>query len=184
MKKKVFLTLGGLIIFLLIIFEFFIVQAVTDIKQINQEVYRQRQELEEKFLAGQNLRKTTEDLKKLEEKIPELNFIFVEENKELEFITALEKIAKNNSLTQKIELDNNAEIISANIKALPLRLYLSGSFNKFTNYLTDLQKLNYYINFDTLTVNNAQGTNKSQELSGETLEFFIGGKIFWRKLNI
>ena len=179
LKKRIVLSLGGLLLLLLLLFVLIIVPSALEIIGINQQIYLQRQELEEKFLAGQSLRKTMADLAEVQQVLPQLYSLFIREDKELDFITTLEKISRKETLNQRIELDNNAENLSPAVKSLPLRLFLGGNFKQFIGYLAELQRMDYYYNPDTLVVSNPEAAQKSRTLTGSKLDFFLGSKVYW-----
>jgi Tfp pilus assembly protein PilO len=150
LKNKI---LANIILLLLIVgggVYFIIMPATFDIEKMNNEIIMQMVDLELKYQRGQNLKKLKETLKKIEPELDKLDKVLIKRTKALEFITSLEEIAERNNVTQKINLviDQNKKI-KENQKT-PLQLAVTCEFNKCYDYLSALEKSNYYINIKSL----------------------------------
>jgi short subunit fatty acids transporter len=86
---KINLFISGLviIIFFIGLAACIIGPSVDEIKDISRKIWQQQKQLEEKYQAGQNLKKTAEELAKAQNLLPEFDRIFIQENHELEFIS-------------------------------------------------------------------------------------------------
>jgi len=84
--------------------------------------------------------------------------IFINSNRELEFITTLEGIANENNIAQKINLDLSLAQNEQIYKKIPLDLNLRGEFKNLIEYLTDLESLNYYLNINLLEFSTTQSS--------------------------
>jgi len=150
LKNKI---IASSISFLLVIFGliYFIVwPTVRDIKAMGEEIDSQRIDLEKKYIKGQSLKQLTENLNKIEPKLELLNQIFINQNRELEFITSLENQANKNSVNQKINLSAPVAAASQNFQKIGLQLFTQGGFSGLLRYVMDLESLSYYINVELL----------------------------------
>lgn len=141
-------TIGGLIYFV-------VMPTISDIKKMGEEIENQRIDLEQKYIKGQSLRKLTENLKKIEPQLVVLDQIFISQNHELEFITALEELANQNNISQKINLQELPKDGNKAYQKTPLQISAKGNFINLMNYLIDLEALNYYININSINLSSA-----------------------------
>lgn len=150
LKNKI---ITALIVFALIIFAliyFIVMPAVADIQTISEKIEEQRIDLEKKYIKGQSLKQLTENLKKIEAKLSSLDQIFINRNRELEFITTIENEANKSQISQKINLSSPKETESQKFQKNSLQLSTSGGFNQQMNYLLNLESSSYYINVKSL----------------------------------
>jgi len=183
LRKKIIATI---IIFLLVInsvIYFVIIPTIKDIKQMKSEIEAQRIDLEKKYLKGQSLKRLTENLKKIEPQLARLNQVFINQNRELEFITTLEETADQNSIAQKIDLgiiqDTNEQTFQKN----SLKLFTQGNFMRQMNYLTNLEALNYYINIKSLKLFPASAqimTPEKQQSAQDNINMIISADTYWK----
>ncbi len=184
LKNKIAVSLIG---FLLIIFSlvYFIVwPTIRDIKIMGSEIDAQKIDLEKKYIKGQNLKQLTENLKKIEPKLELLEQIFINRNRELEFITSLENEANKNRVNQKINLSAPASTENQNFQKIGLQLFTQGGFNNLLAYITDLESLSYYINFKTLELSpgsagQAVKAADNQEPPEVNLNLFLSSETYW-----
>ena len=168
LKTIIFVSIN---ILLIVVISLAIILPITqDIKKIGEAIYRERVDLEKKYLRGQLLKKTISDFEKIKPQKDKLNTIFVIEGEELQFISHLEEIASLNNVRQTIELDTKNYENQERIKIFPLKITAQGNFAPIMKYLTDLEKLNYYFNISSVKM----GAEK--DLIITTLD----GKVFSR----
>jgi Tfp pilus assembly protein PilO len=181
-KGKIVLgvLLSLLIIFLLIYF--FIAPAVAGIKNIRDELEIKRVGLEKDYQKGKNLRKLSENLKKVKPQIEELNKVFISSDQALEFVTSLEKIADKENIEQKINLSPNKENVNDVCEKISLQLLASGNFNAALKYLSELEKLDYYINIRTLEISPARAETDEEDGSRQEnlVDLQILAKTYWQ----
>lgn len=170
LRKKIILSFVGFFVFIFAIIFFIIIPAVRDIKNIGAEIEWQRMDLEKKYIKGQNLKNVSEKLKKAEEKIHVLDRIFVDGNNSLGFITAVEAVANNNNVDQKINLPPSVEAGDSLYQTVPLQIFSQGDFNQQLNYLIGLETLNYYINVKLLELSSGS----------DSVNLFLTADTYWR----
>jgi len=163
LKKKIIFSLITLFIVIFFIVYLIVIPTVLDIKKMGNEIEAQRIDLEKKYIKGQNLKQLAENLKKIEPQLDKLDKIFINHNRELEFITTLEEIAQTNEITQKINLSTDQASESQKFKKMPLQLYAKGNFINLVNYLLSLENLYYYINIKSIEL--FPGSNNLEDIN-------------------
>jgi len=188
LKNKITATLAGFFIIILSLIYFIVIPTIKEIKTMGSAIEAQREDLEKKYIKGQSLRQLTENLSKIEPKLELLDQIFINKNRELEFITSLENEANKNQVSQKINLNAPEKAENQNFQKTSLQLFTKGSFIKQLQYLLDLEHLSYYINIKILELSPAadgeQVKADSQELplapaDNHNLNMFIDADTYW-----
>ncbi|MFH1838493.1 MAG: hypothetical protein ABH808_03305 [Candidatus Kuenenbacteria bacterium] len=129
---------------------YIIFPTINEIKKINQYLYQEQKDLEIKFQTGEKIRETRQDFLKVKPYFSQFNNIYLTEDKKIEFFTILEKTAQKHNLKLDLNLlpTESHEIIS-------LEFDLEGEYFDFLKYLIDLEKLDYYINFNKISIKDA-----------------------------
>jgi len=174
--------------FLLVIFGllyFIIIPTIADIKSMSGEIEEQRIDLEKKYIKGQSLKKLSDNLKSIELKLDLLNQLFINKNRELEFITTLENRASLNRLNQKINLSSPQVADNQDFQKADLQLLLTGKFTRLLKYLLDLESLGYYTNIKSLELSPARSQEAvSDEAAAPdnliNVTMFINADTYWR----
>src|SRR3989338_6353413 len=170
-RQRIGIIFAIVAILLIGVVVFIIWPTITDIRQISQSVYLERVDLEKKYLRGQLLRKTIEDFEKIKPQQEKLAAAFIKEGEELEFITALERVAAANGLSQVIKLQPTQDktLEKKFYSPLPLTLNATGSFLNTLKYLSDLQNLKYYFNVSAITFSNQSANRNNPEIINTNL---------------
>ena len=172
LKNKITLSLLGFLIIILSLIYFIVLPTVKDIKIMGNAIEAQREDLEKKYVKGQSLKKLTENLNKIEPRLKLLNQIFINKNRELEFITSLENEANKSQVSQKINLSAPSKETGPNFKKIGLQLFTKGDFEKQLSYLLGLEHLSYYINIKLLELSPAGGETNS-------LNMYLDADTYW-----
>lgn len=167
-KQKIFYhilisTIAGLILVYLVI-----LPVVDDIKLLRAEIINQKIDLEKKLSQEKNMSKLSDKVEKIEPRLESLNEIFIDINRQLEFITTLEGTADRHNVSQKIAFDPSSGTRELNYIKAPLNITAQGSFNDLINYLVEIEKINYYINITSanFTAQNIRASNQQPGDSG------------------
>jgi Tfp pilus assembly protein PilO len=158
LKYKI-LTINCLLLLgLFCVIYFIILPSLKEINRIKTSINQERIDLEEKYQKSQGLKKLTTNLKTIEGKVEHIDQVFISENRELEFITALEQIADKNNVTQKITLGKvQAVTVDKFYKKFPLQIQAQGTYINLIDYLQDLETLTYYINIKSIELSGGGG---------------------------
>lgn len=150
LKKKIIIIVAAILIIIVAATVFLIMPAIKNIKEIGENIKSRRLDAEEKYLKGRSLKALSNNLKKIEPEINNLDKIFIEQSQALELVTALEKIAEKNNVSQKINLATNQKVDYSDYQKMPLQILTHGNFINQLNYLINMENLNYYINIKIL----------------------------------
>ncbi len=129
-----------------------IIPSINEIKNARKDIINQKNELEKKLNREKNLASLNENLKKIEPDVIFLNQIFIEKNKELEFITTLEGLAGKNNIEQTLYLNTDKSIKSNLYTKTPIDISAQGNYNDIIEYLKNLETLKYYLNIAGLSI--------------------------------
>lgn len=162
LKNKITASLIGFLIIILSLIYFIVLPTIKEIKAMGNAIKAEREDLEKKYIKGQSLKQLTENLKKIEPKLELLNQIFINKNRELEFITSLENEANKNQVSQKINLSAPQQEKNQNFQKTGLELQTKGNFIKQLKYLSSLEHLSYYINVKFLEMSPASGDEQTK----------------------
>lgn len=157
LKNKIIASLIGLVLIIFALIYFIVVPTIKDIKTMGEEIAGQIIDLEKKYIKGNSLRQLTENLKKIEPKLNLLNQIFINKNRELEFITTIENEATDSQVSQKINLSSPKNTENQEFQKNSLQLFTRGGFNQQLKYLINLESLDYYINIKSLELSSSPG---------------------------
>ena len=188
-KKIIFTSLICAVIIGAVIY-FIIIPSIEDIKNIQNAVYLERLDLEERYQKGQSLRKSQEDFRNNKEKVRLLTSVFIQKGNELEFLNQLEKIAEDNKLVleKKLSDPGEATYINHGFKSLPLELNIGGDFSDMVNFLRQLETIDIYIDLGQLSLSKI-GKLKNSSLASDTLDQYnvsakFNGLTFWQEEKI
>lgn len=189
LKNKIIATLTGFALIIFCLIFFIVIPTMQDIKTMGGAIEEQMMDLEKKYIKGNSLRQLTEDLKKIEPKLDLLDQIFINKNRELEFITTLENEANNSHIAQKINLSSPDTAQKQEFQKNSLQLLAQGDFNGLLKYLMDLESLSYYINIKLLEITPITGGGKTAvnnqaaaatENGTGNLNMLIDANTYWK----
>lgn len=152
--KKIYFSLGTLLLLLAVIL-FILYPTAGEIKETSLEIKEQKTKLEELYKKGQLFNPTKKQYEEISSELPGLSNIFIAKNQELKLITALEKIAQENNLIQKINLEEipqNEKDKKPDPQKMSLTIKLNGDYPNLIKYLSALEALDYYININNLRI--------------------------------
>ena len=129
-----------------IIIAFTVIPSIKKINTMKKEIEFQRADLEKKYFKIQRSKKTALNLVMTEEKMAKMSNTFINENRELEFITRLEELASKNSLSQEINLAPKEKTEEGRPRVTSLHVRAVGNYDDIISYLSGIESLEYYIN--------------------------------------
>lgn len=189
LKNKIIATLIGFALIIFCLIFFIVIPTIQDIKTMGGAINEQMVDLEKKYIKGNSLRQLTEDLKKIEPKLDLLDQIFINKNRELEFITTLENEANNSRIAQKINLSSPDTAEKKEFQKNSLQLLAQGNFDRLLKYLINLESLSYYINIKLLEITPIGGGGKTAVNNQDTaatesgagnLNMLIDADTYWK----
>lgn len=187
LKNKIIAALVGFALVIFGLIYFIVVPTVRDIKTMGGAIEEQMTDLEKKYIRGNSLKRLTEDLKKIEPNLSLLDQVFINKNRELEFITTLENEANNSRVSQKINLSSPDAAANQEFQKNSLQLLAQGEFNRQLRYLINLESLSYYINIKSLEITPTGGKTEvnnqepaATENGADNLNLLIDANTYWK----
>jgi Tfp pilus assembly protein PilO len=172
-EKKLIITIL-LALTLIFLLGFFIIRPLfNDITDLAKKTENEQQSLEELYQRGKTLTQIQGELKQITDRQEDLEKIFFEQGKELDFITTLEKISSENNVTQDVSL-RQQENYRDNYTIMGVGLDLEGSLIDLLKYFQSLEKLENYINITSFNL------TPSPEKSNQ-LKISLEANTYWRK---
>lgn len=169
-KKGVSLKIGLISLSLLILIGFIVYPSVLEIIKINAEIRTEKEELQRKLNAGQNIKQLRQDLSETESLVKKLNGAYILKGDELKLITELENLAGARKLTININPGFSNDPKNSNQRTIPLAINTIGEYNDQMGFLKDLETRPYYYNIKQINLsvnNNAQKPGYLMQLTGD-----------------
>ncbi len=187
MKKRIFIVPAVFILFIAGLICFIILPTMKDIEETAAQIESQRTDLDKKYYKSKSAKQSTKSLKAIEGDVEKLDRVFINQNQELAFITALEETANKNNINQNINLDLSSGAKNNKYDKIPLKLTTQGNFINQFNYLRDLERLNYYLNIKSLDLSAGGGASAYPPLdkiidygSGANIKMVILADTYWK----
>lgn len=166
-RNKILITSLASLVVLVAVIYFVIVPLVSQVGNLNLQI---NQKLALLFPADQvQIVNPTKQYNLVAEELQKKSILLKEEDA-LSFIDLLESLANNNQLEQDISIANVPAVAGEDkIQTIVLELSLKGKLKNTVNYLTELEKLDTYINFEQFSIYRAVSST-APSLPGETSE--------------
>lgn len=149
--------------------------ALREIRLISQQVYEERIRLEKLYVRGQLQKIVREKYATIEHSIGFLNTILLKENQELEYITALERVAESTGVELGIAIGDPKRIPEQTYSTLPFTFSVSGNWTSILRWVEEVESLPYYTNIREISISvreEAGGQGRSAAVS-------IGADTYW-----
>lgn len=145
---------------------FLLISSIDEINTLKKDIISQKVELEKNKSRDKNVDKLSEDIKKIEPEIGLLNQVFIDSNKELEFITVLEGIADKNRVMQTININKEKTTKLSLYAKTPITVNVEGNYPDLIAYLKEVETLKIYINIKSLSMS----LNSNPEENGDSAQ--------------
>ena len=149
-KQKNIFTLTALLICSLLLIAFIAYPYYLKISEKNSEIYDQRIQLTILERQRLNIEQTHQDYNKIKNDFNTIGKIFIDPNDMLSFISKLELIANNNSVTQNISVSSSTKVLENN--SLPFSLTLEGTWLHIYQYLQDVEAMDIYVSISSMSI--------------------------------
>lgn len=157
LQKKMFIIILLYILMIFTIAFFIIPPLIGELQEIHGKIDRQKASLEERFQKGQLINVI---LKEYYETKPQQNIlqsVFLQRNKELDFISLLESLSKKYSVSLKI---SPSQTNGGNNHTLPLQLHIEGQYLQILKFLNAVEKQDIYFPISKISLQQG-GENKN-----------------------
>ncbi|PLX28000.1 hypothetical protein C0583_02070 [Candidatus Parcubacteria bacterium] len=168
------------IIFLVALFAFVYLLIIPQIEKIKEKrvtIANTKIEINKNTQEEENLSTQKSKLESIEDQLEQLDKVFINRNKELEFITTLEGVAAKNNVEQNIDLKAFTNNTKEGYVSIPLNITVSGNYYNVISYIQNIESLSYYFNITNLSLN----TNSSQVESYSNINASIKANVFINK---
>jgi Tfp pilus assembly protein PilO len=157
MFSLAFLLLAGGIV------GFVVIPGTVDISNMQTDIEARKNDLELKYIRGDDMNKMMRNLDKASSELDLLKSVYITKGKELEFITAIEKIAADNSISQKINLGASEPFSGNSYSKTSVQINPSGNYENIIKYIKALESLDYYLNISNISLSKSnQSPARSQ----------------------
>lgn len=162
-KQKILSVIVFTILFTIAIFSLIAYPSIKIIKQLSDQIYEQRIELEQMYQKGKILKKTLHEYEQIKPIIPSLSRVYLTRGNELEFITSLEELATTSGVIEdkKLAAPDPKKVTNQ----LQYQLQISGDLKGFIRYLAALEALDFYVNINTVRLS----TSTAQQTINQTV---------------
>lgn len=133
--------------------------SIRAIRNLADQIYEQRIELEQLYQKGQLLKRTLKEYEEVKPSVQELQRVYITRGEELNFITTLEGVAQSNDIEQDIKLGSLDPKDKTGVNKLPYQLGISGNLANIIAYLGGLEGLDFYVNIETVRLSRSGGTS-------------------------
>lgn len=167
---------------------FFIIPTINGVKNLRNDILNIEIDSANKITQEKNISDLNNKIKKIQPQLDKVNSIFISQNREIEFINALENLAGKYGVVQKLNIDFNNPAKGDTFSAVPVAIDTEGNFSNLINYLSALEAMPYYINIDSVsfTANNESQNNDNNGRpfassgAGPTIDLNINGHSYWK----
>lgn len=132
------------------------------IKSTSDIVIKERASIVEKQSRERNIVGLTKELEEIEPNIENFDLVFINEENQLDFITAIENIATINEVFQKLEIVPPEKLSKDKYLKVPMTLTAQGELQSIYKYLKDLESFSYQLNIEKIDIN-SKGTNSEDK---------------------
>jgi hypothetical protein len=130
---------------------FLIVPTLTDVRGLRQSILTAQAELEAQYTNRKNLLASQTKVLETRETMKLLSTQFVPAGHELDFITAVEALAAENGVTERLQLSNAEKPVAPELEKR-FDLTLTGMFHESLQTLIDLEKRPTLMVIESMTV--------------------------------
>jgi len=151
--------------------------SVLEIRLINSQVYEERERLEKLYTKGQIKREIQKKFESIKNEVDFLDKIILKENKELEYITAVENIAEKNGIKISMTTSPKSKTQNQDFSELEFVFTINGTWQQIIKWLSDIESLPYYTNIKDSTF---MVSSKGEKDSGQRqMAASIKASTYW-----
>jgi Tfp pilus assembly protein PilO len=153
---------------LVIIIILIIYPALRDILTINTTIAQEKEILEEKLALGLNIKTTEKIMASIDQTQPILDSVFIQQGKELDFITQIEQAAATHMVSPELKPNFSGKNITPNVSEVTIEINATGDYLNLHNFLKAIEQLPYYYTTEALIISRAKsGEASSMQLLGK-----------------
>lgn len=173
-EKQTIITVGIFSGVILLVILGIILPTAQYITRLNNETSTLKDYLERKYETTAHLRSSIKQIEEIKLAVNEYPKYLFKPGDELALITTLENLASKNKVTQKIENSNLDQKASDLIK---VSLSINGTYENTLQYLSDLEKINYFTNIEKIQLTSA-GVKPGENASSTPTNMYLNFSLY------
>jgi|SRR3989339_1564302 len=143
---------------------------ISYIHALNQETHNLRTYLEKRYESTKHIRYSRQKADEIQKETGDFSSVIFKTADQINLITTLENIAARHKITQKIDNLN----LDKSSSQLTLSLNIEGGYLDSLHYLTDLEKINYFLQIEKLSWTPV--FNRQEQSS--SVKMYLGLKLY------
>lgn len=154
-QQRIYLTLAILAVIIILLLSFLIRPLTARIKAVSADFKEKNDSLASFEDKGTDyLARLSSEYSEIEAKISEINNYFLDSEKAIDFILAIEKVASLSGNYQEIkEVGSPASLTGGPVEnSLSFQISLWGSFPNLVKFLAQLENMDYFIDINSLQI--------------------------------
>jgi Tfp pilus assembly protein PilO len=166
---------------------FLILPTIEKIKNLRNEILNIEIDSANKITQERNIKDLNNKIKKIQPQLDKINSIFINQNREIEFINALEDTASKHDVSQKLNIDFNNPAKGEAFNTVPVGINANGNYDNLISYLSSIEAMSFYINIDNISfeasANNANANNTNRPFEnkgGAAVDLNLTGHSYWK----
>lgn len=174
-KRKSLILIIVYLVLTTVVFYFLVNPAIEDVKSLRLEILSKKIDIEKNINKEINKSELGAKLRKIEADIEKFNKIFINKDRDLEFITTLEGIADENNISQYISINTSTYNNENAYNIIPITLNATGNFENSMEYLKKLETSMYYIKITSLSLEKLEAADSQSKV-----KLNIGADTYWK----
>lgn len=155
------------------------VPSVLAIRELKTKIAEEQEKLDTRYALRRYIRDSVTNVSETKRRIGALSTGALQEGKELDFITALESASAASGVEQEIMLETaNQKEISAWEREIPLKLKITGQYDRVIRHLRAVERLPYFVLVETIAFTNPRasaGAGKDGDV-----ETNVAAIVYWQ----
>ncbi|HTK04358.1 MAG TPA: type 4a pilus biogenesis protein PilO [Candidatus Eisenbacteria bacterium] len=152
--KKRLIIISGVLGFLILALAGAVgIPSVISTRSLVGKISDEQAKIEERYAMRRYVRNSIANLAETKKRLGDFSAVALQENKELDFVRALEQAAGSSGVEQKLSLETvNQKELSSWEKEIPVKIEVTGAYPSVLGYLNALERSTYIIIFNTIQI--------------------------------
>lgn len=144
------------------------------------DIRLKQHEIDARFEAQRRIRGSMADFQTVVGRVAELSSVAVRENKELDFVTAIEGAADANDIEHSLTLETaNQKDLSPWERQVPFRIFSKGQYPDVVRFLNAIERLPNVLNIDSMNINAIEDLDKNGLVKAD-----FSGSVYWQRESV
>jgi hypothetical protein len=180
-KKRITITTAAFGIGIILFAGAIAVPSASRISDLRKSIAIERWKIQQRYDLRSYVRNSLSDIQNAQERLSRIRTIAVHENRELEFVQAIEDVGSRTGVTMALSLATaNQKVVSPWERWIPVQISVKGEFPRVMSFLNEVEHLPYYVIFDSLLINGPRTVTVQN--TGE-VDARFSGRVYWQGKN-